>query len=119
MSKRTTNLIQIAVIIISLMAAFILASHPADAASECNRWAYAEGEDGYPDSIIMKTIGCDDGYYADGDYERAEGQCAAIARSAYRTGIYEANSAALRQYMRHRGCVTHEDGSYEPVGANR
>lgn len=92
---------------------YLLWTNPADAkfVPECERWAYYEGEDNYPDSIIMHTIGCDNDGTVGGDYERMEGECAYHARRGYRNGL-AANSVELRNYVAKFGCVQWEDGSY-------
>jgi hypothetical protein len=115
------NLIQIAIIIAGFVAAFLLVTNPAEARvnGECERWAYNLGEDNYPDSIIMHTIGCDNSGETFAPYVRDEGRCAAIARAAFRNRGLPAASLALDNYMMTRGCDTLDDGTYHDLRASR
>jgi hypothetical protein len=80
--------------------------------TECQRWAYNEGEDGYPDSPIMHTIGCDNNGLVGGVYQRMEGECYLHARRAYRSKGLAANSVELKNYVESFGCTQWEDGTY-------
>lgn len=112
---------RIAFIIIMTAALYLLITNPAETApapTECETWAYAEGEDNYPDSIIMHTIGCDNDGSVGGTYYRAEGRCAYVARDAYRNHGLAANSQELVDHMQARNCATFEDGTYDDLETN-
>lgn len=83
-------------------------------ANECELWAYIEGEDNYPDSAIMHSIGCDNNGLVGGTYHRMEGECYLHARRGYRNGL-DAASPELVQYVKSFGCEAFEDGSYRNV----
>lgn len=104
-----------------IAAIYLLLTNPAEASvtSECERWAYDLGEDNYPDSYLMHTIGCDNSGETFAPYVRGEGRCAAIARNAYRTHELQPGTAMLDTHMILRGCDTMEDGSYDDLRAHR
>lgn len=76
---------------------------------ECEAWA---GQiEATVDDVRMKSIGCEEGFYADNFWLAADGQCAELARDMFRT-YRNLQTVVMQVKYYDPTCEAFDDGSW-------